>query len=82
MKMLLAPLVVLGLMINVAFGEEVKREITTVSGDVYRFQNKFHVNVFVITGEGVVVTDPINADRRPWPASESRVRTAHRYDDE
>ena len=50
MKMLFTPLVVLSLMMNVAYGEDVKREITKVTGDVYRFQNKFHVNVFVITG--------------------------------
>ena len=70
MKMLCAPLVVLGLMVNVAFGEDVKREITKVTGDVYRFQNKFHVNVFIITGDGVVVTDPINADAAKWLAAE------------
>ena len=70
MKMLCAPLVALGLMVNVAFGEDVKREITKVTGDVYRFQNKFHVNVFIITGDGVVVTDPINADAAKWLAAE------------
>ena len=75
MKMLFAPLVVLSLMINVAFGEDVKREITKVTGDVYRFQNKFHVNVFVITGDGVVVTDPINADAAAWLAVEIKVMT-------
>lgn len=75
MKILFAPLVVLGLMINVAFGEDVKREITKVSGDVYRFQNKFHVNVFIITGDGVVVTDPINADAAKWLAAEIKKMT-------
>ncbi|MDJ0958835.1 MAG: MBL fold metallo-hydrolase [Arenicellales bacterium] len=70
MKMLFAPLFVLSLMVNVAFGEDVKREITKVTGDVYRFQNKFHVNVFVITGDGVVVTDPINADAAAWLSAE------------
>lgn len=70
MKMLFTPLVVLSLMMNVAYGEDVKREITKVTGDVYRFQNKFHVNVFVITGDGVVVTDPINADAAAWLSAE------------
>ena len=70
MKMLFVPFVALSLMINVAFGEDVKREITKVTGDVYRFQNKFHVNVFVITGDGVVVTDPINADAAAWLSAE------------
>lgn len=75
MKILLLPLVVLGLMVNTAFGEDVKREITKVSGDVYRFQNKFHVNVFVITGDGVVVTDPINADAAAWLSAEIKKLT-------
>ena len=75
MKILFVPLVVLGLMINVAFGEDVKREITRVAGDVYRFQNKFHVNVFIITGEGVVITDPINADAAKWLVAEIKKMT-------
>lgn len=70
MKKLLAPLVVLGLIFNPAFGEDVKREITKVKGDVYRFQNKYHVNVFVVTGDGVVVTDPINAEAAAWLSAE------------
>ena len=75
MKILLAPLIVLGLLTNAAFGEDVKREITKVTGDIYRFQNKFHVNVFVITGEGVVVTDPINADAAGWLTAEIKKMT-------
>jgi glyoxylase-like metal-dependent hydrolase (beta-lactamase superfamily II) len=37
-----------------------KRAVTKITDSVYRFQNNFHFNVFVITGAGVVVTDPIN----------------------
>ncbi len=75
MKILFAPLIVLGLMVNVAFGQDVKREITQVTGDVYRFQNNFHVNVFVITGDGVVVTDPINGDAAAWLLTEVKKMT-------
>jgi glyoxylase-like metal-dependent hydrolase (beta-lactamase superfamily II) len=46
--------------------QDVKREITRVTFDIYRFQNQFHNTMFVITGEGVVVTDPINADAAAW----------------
>ena len=53
MKRLLMTLVVLTLGISAAFAQDIKREITRVTGDVYRFQNKFHVNMFVITGDGV-----------------------------
>lgn len=70
MKILVMTFMALGLMVNTAFGENVKREITQVAGDVYRFQNKFHVNVFVITEDGVVVTDPINAEAASWLAAE------------
>jgi glyoxylase-like metal-dependent hydrolase (beta-lactamase superfamily II) len=70
MKMLAMTFMALGLIVNTAFGEDVKREITKVTGDVYRFQNKFHVNVFVITDSGVVVTDPINAEAASWLAAE------------
>ena len=39
--------------------QEPKREITNITGDVWRFQNNFHTSVFVVTAAGVVVTDPI-----------------------
>jgi len=50
--------------------QEVKREITRVTYDTYRFQNQFHVNVFVITGEGVLVNDPIKAEAAAWLKTE------------
>jgi len=46
--------------------DSVKRSITKVSGDVYRFQNNFHYALVVMTSEGVVVTDPINAPAAAW----------------
>ncbi len=52
--------------IQSASAQEVKRAIEKVAGDVYRFQNNFHYSVFVITGEGVVVTDPINSEAAAW----------------
>lgn len=50
--------------------QEVKREIIRVTDDVYRFQNRFHMNLFVVTGDGVVVTDPINEDAATWLRAE------------
>jgi glyoxylase-like metal-dependent hydrolase (beta-lactamase superfamily II) len=46
--------------------QEARREISRVTFDVYRFQNNFHVNIFVVTGAGVVVTDPINEEAASW----------------
>lgn len=59
---------VLSLVASAAFAQD--RAITKIAGDVYRFQNKFHFSVFVLTGDGVVVTDPINADAAAWLKSE------------
>ncbi len=46
------------------------REIKHITGDVYRFRNNFHYSVFMVTPEGVVVTDPINAEAARWLEAE------------
>jgi len=48
----------------------VKRSIEKVAGDVYRFQNNFHFSLVVLTDEGVVVVDPINAEAAKWLKNE------------
>jgi glyoxylase-like metal-dependent hydrolase (beta-lactamase superfamily II) len=70
MKSRIMVLLVLCMAFNLVHAQEAKRSISKVAGDVYRFQNNFHVNVFVITGEGVVVTDPIDADATLWLTAE------------
>lgn len=50
--------------------QEAKRSITNISGDLYRFQNNFHYSVFLVTSEGIIVTDPINAEAAKWLKSE------------
>ena len=70
MKRLLMAIAVFALGLGSLQAQDVKREITRVTGDVYRFQNKFHVNMFVVTGDGVVVTDPINEDAAKWLKAE------------
>jgi glyoxylase-like metal-dependent hydrolase (beta-lactamase superfamily II) len=54
--------------------DEVKREITNIAGDLYRFQNNFHVSVFLVTPEGVIATDPVNAEAATWLEAEIRER--------
>lgn len=67
MKALFATLIIAGsLFSGTALAQEADREITPVKGDVYRFRNVGHTTVFVITGDGVVVTDPIDADAATW----------------
>lgn len=70
MQRLLMTIAVLALGLGVVPAQEVKREITRVTDDVYRFQNRFHVNMFVVTGAGVVVTDPINEAAANWLRTE------------
>jgi glyoxylase-like metal-dependent hydrolase (beta-lactamase superfamily II) len=53
-----------------AMAQEVKRSITKVSGEVYRFQNNFHYSVFVVTDDGIVYADPINKDAANWVKAE------------
>ncbi len=50
------------------------RAIEHIAGDVYRFQNDFHYSVFMATPEGVIATDPINADAARWLEDEIRAR--------
>ena len=65
----LMPLLVYALSVN-AGAQGTTRAVTNITGDVYRFQNNFHYSIFVITGEGVVVTDPISADAAEWLSGE------------
>jgi glyoxylase-like metal-dependent hydrolase (beta-lactamase superfamily II) len=56
----------LAMMLAPASAQEAKREITQIAGDLYRFQNNFHVSVFLVTPEGVIATDPIDAEAATW----------------
>ena len=58
-----------------ALSEEApKRVITKIAGDLYRFQNNFHYSVFLVTPEGVIATDPINAEAATWLKAEIKKR--------
>ena len=54
--------------------EAPKRVITRIKGDLYRFQNNFHFSVFLMTPDGVIATDPIDADAAAWLKGEIRKR--------
>ncbi len=43
-----------------------KRSIKKIAGNLYRFQNNFHFAVFLVTSEGIIVTDPINKGAATW----------------
>ncbi|MBT3398385.1 MAG: MBL fold metallo-hydrolase [Rhodospirillaceae bacterium] len=54
--------------------QEVKRSITEIGPNLYRFKNNFHSSVFLVTDAGVVATDPINAAAATWLENEIRTR--------
>lgn len=49
-----------------AFAQQATRTVTAVTDNLYRFQNNAHVSVFLLTEEGAVLVDPINADAAYW----------------
>lgn len=53
---------------------EVKRSITQIADGLYRFQNNFHYSVFLVTEEGVIATDPIDAEAAAWLQAEVMAR--------
>lgn len=53
-----------------AFAQQPTREIMRIAGDLYRFQNNSHFSVFLVTPDGVIVTDPINAQAAAWLKAE------------
>jgi len=60
----------LGLLAGMAGAQDVKRTLTQVTDDIWRFDNNFHVSIVVDTGDGLVVGDPINAEAVTWLKAE------------
>ena len=53
-----------------------QREITRITGDLYRFRNAGHFSVFLVTPAGIIATDPIDADAARWLKQELTKRFA------
>lgn len=62
--------VLMGLILAVlavpTLAQEARRSIEPVAGDVYLMRNNFHNSLLVVTTEGVVRVDPINAEAGNW----------------
>lgn len=43
-----------------------EREITNVTGDLYRFRQIRHIGMFLVTPQGIVVVDPTNSELAGW----------------
>ena len=50
-------------------------EITKLAENIYLFRHQFHQAIFITTPEGVIVTDPINADAAAWLKAEIKKLT-------
>ncbi len=52
------------------------RSIVNITGDLYRAQNNNHHTVFLVTDEGIIMSDPINADFATYLKGEFEERFA------
>ena len=50
------------------------RSIVNITGDLYRAQNNNHHTVFLVTEEGIIMSDPINRDFATWLRGEMEER--------
>ena len=50
------------------------RGIVNVTGQLYRAQNNNHYTVFLVTPEGIIMSDPINRDFARWLKAEMATR--------
>ena len=50
------------------------RSIVNITGDLYRAQNDEHFTVFLVTEEGIIMSDPINRDFATWLKGEMKER--------
>lgn len=50
------------------------RSIVNIAPDLYRAQNDNHYTVFLVTSEGIIMSDPINRDFSTWLKGEMQKR--------
>lgn len=58
----------------IGLAQSATREITKITGDLYRFRNNGHYSVFLVTPAGVIATDPIDKDAAGWLKAEIATR--------
>ena len=81
LKTITVPAVLLALATTAAAQQPPQRAIVNVTGQLYRAQNNNHYTVFLVTSEGVIMSDPINRDFSRWLKNEisTRFRVPVRY---
>lgn len=73
-----ASLIVLLMLLNFFFGSSMvsanEYKIEKVKGDIYRFVDDRHRSVFLVTNEGIILTDPLNTSAANWLKDELKKR--------
>ena len=73
--LILSLLVLVGLAVPVAAQQAPPmRGIVNITGQLYRAQNVNHYTVFLVTPEGIIMSDPINRDFSRWLKAELATR--------
>ena len=70
-----------GFVSDAAAQQPATRGIANITGQLYRAQNNNHYTVFLVTPEGIIMSDPINRDFSRWLKAEfaSRFKVPVRY---
>ncbi len=79
---ILFTLAVLGAVASDAAAQQApQRSIVNITGQLYRAQNDNHYTVFLVTPEGIIMSDPINRDFSRWLKAQlaSRFNVPVRY---
>lgn len=73
---ILAGLVALSGLVTTASAQQKPpaRSIVNIAPDLYRVQNENHYTVFLVTSDGIVMSDPINRDFSTWFKGEMQKR--------
>jgi glyoxylase-like metal-dependent hydrolase (beta-lactamase superfamily II) len=73
--------VLVGLVPDAAAQQPPTRAIVNITGQLYRAQNNNHYTVFLVTPDGIIMSDPINRDFGRWLKGEiaSRFKLPVRY---
>ena len=65
-----AMMALLGLGASAWAQQQPRRSIVSVTGNLYRAQNNNHFTAFLVTAEGIILSDTINRDFATWLKSE------------
>jgi glyoxylase-like metal-dependent hydrolase (beta-lactamase superfamily II) len=81
MSLVLVLVSIVGFSSSAAAQQPAQRGIVNITGQLYRAQNNNHYTVFLVTPEGIIMSDPINRDFARWLKGElaSRFKVPVRY---